>query len=216
MIIDRAHLCLIGSLCVKFMMIGVKRKHLCTGIILPNLATFSYQCMVTLTFDLLTTKSIGHILNLSGVCLCSVMMICVKGRHLCNWNILPNQASTDGWTDLVNPVYIPNFVAGGIKILAAFWGMHVSPAKHSFEKCDRRTDRQSDGRTDGQTDRQRTKWSLLVAMLRRRHKNHTSWVAKIAPVDWNNPQPILLCTWTLLSQWWICFTSNFANALQML
>ena len=33
-----------------------------------------------------------------------------------------------------------------IKIVAAFRGMHVSPAKHSFGKCDRRTDRQTDGR----------------------------------------------------------------------
>ena len=49
------------------------------------------------------------------------------------------------------------------KIVAAFRGMHVSPAKHSFRKCDRRTDR----RTDGQW----TKLSLCVAMLRRRHKN---------------------------------------------
>ena len=37
------------------------------------------------------------------------------------------------------------------KIVAAFRGMHVSPAKHSFGKCDRRTDRQTDRRTDGQT-----------------------------------------------------------------
>ena len=40
------------------------------------------------------------------------------------------------------------------KKVAAFRGMHVSPAKHSFGKCDRQTDRQRDGRTDGQTDRQ--------------------------------------------------------------
>ena len=33
------------------------------------------------------------------------------------------------------------------KIVAAFRGMHVSPAKHSFGKCDRQTDRQTDGRT---------------------------------------------------------------------
>ena len=36
------------------------------------------------------------------------------------------------------------------------------PAKHS-----------SGGVTDGQTDRRRTKWSLCVAMLRRRHKKRT-------------------------------------------
>ena len=56
------------------------------------------------------------------------------------------------------------------KIVAAFQGMHVSPAKHNFGKCDRRTDRQTDGRTDGQTDGRRTKWSLCVAMLQRRHE----------------------------------------------
>ena len=39
------------------------------------------------------------------------------------------------------------------KILAAFRGMHVSPVKHSFGKCDRRTDRQTDRRTDRQTDK---------------------------------------------------------------
>ena len=58
-----------------------------------------------------------------------------------------------------------------VKIVAAFQGMHVSPAKHSYvwlpRKCDYRTDRQ----TDGQTDRHRTKWSLCAAMLRRWHKN---------------------------------------------
>ena len=37
-------------------------------------------------------------------------------------------------------------------IVAAFRGMHVSPAKHSSGGVDRRTDRQTDGRTDGQTD----------------------------------------------------------------
>ena len=35
-----------------------------------------------------------------------------------------------------------------LKIVAAFRGMHVSPAKHSFGKCDRRTDRQTDRQTD--------------------------------------------------------------------
>ena len=44
------------------------------------------------------------------------------------------------------------------------WNRSISPAKHSFGKCDRKvwqTDRQTDGRW--------TKWSLCVAMLRRRH-----------------------------------------------
>ena len=41
-----------------------------------------------------------------------------------------------------------------LKIVAAFRGMHVSPAKHSFGKCDRRRDGQTDSQTDRQTDRQ--------------------------------------------------------------
>ena len=45
-------------------------------------------------------------------------------------------------------------------IVAAFQGMHMWPAKHSYawlpKKCDYRTDG-------------RTKWSLCAAMLRRRH-----------------------------------------------
>ena len=53
-----------------------------------------------------------------------------------------------------------------IKIVAAFRGMHVSPAKHSYawlpRKCYYRT------------DRRRTKWSLCAAMLHRRHNNSKS------------------------------------------
>ena len=37
------------------------------------------------------------------------------------------------------------------KIVAAFQGMHVLPAKHSFGKCDRKCDGRTDGQTDGQT-----------------------------------------------------------------
>ena len=41
-------------------------------------------------------------------------------------------------------------------IVAAFQGLHVSPAKNSYawlpRKCDYRSERQTDGRTDGQTD----------------------------------------------------------------
>ena len=54
-------------------------------------------------------------------------------------------------------------------IMAAFRGMHASPAKHSSawlpRKCDYRTYRQ----TDGQTDRRQTKWSLCAATLCRQH-----------------------------------------------
>ena len=55
-------------------------------------------------------------------------------------------------------------------IVAAFRGMHVSPAKHSYEWLSIKCDYQTNTHTDGQTDRHRTKWSLCVAMLRRQHK----------------------------------------------
>ena len=57
-----------------------------------------------------------------------------------------------------------------LNIVAAFWVMHVSPAKHSYtwltRKCDYRTDRhrerQTDRQTDGQTDaRQSDPYVLL-------------------------------------------------------
>ena len=42
-----------------------------------------------------------------------------------------------------------------LNIVAAFRGMHVSPAKHSSASVtDGQTDRQTDRQTDGQTDRQ--------------------------------------------------------------
>ena len=84
---------------------------------------------MTLTFDLLTSKSIGHILASWGVCMWSFMMIGIKGKQLCAGD--PNAAGqtdgqtdgrtdgqTDGQTDgrtwwfQYTP---PNFVAGGYK-----------------------------------------------------------------------------------------------------
>ena len=59
-----------------------------------------------------------------------------------------------------------------LNIVAAFCGMHVSPA--NIAMCDYQesvTTRQTDRQMDGQTDRRQTKWSLYVAMLRRQHKN---------------------------------------------
>ena len=67
---------------------------------------------MTLTFDLLTSKSIGHILDSWGVSMWSFMMIGVKGKQLCAGN--PNaDGRTDGrtWWFQYTP---PNFVAGGI------------------------------------------------------------------------------------------------------
>ena len=49
--------------------------------------------------------------------------------------------------------------------MATFWGMHVSPAKHSYAWLPR----ECYYRTDALTDRCWTKWSLCAAMLRRWH-----------------------------------------------
>ena len=47
--------------------------------------------------------------------------------------------------------------------VAAFWGMHVSPAKHSYAWQPRKRDFWTDTHTHGRTDRCRTKWSLCAA-----------------------------------------------------
>ena len=52
--------------------------------------------------------------------------------------------------------------------MAAFRGMQVSPAKHSYASV-------TDGQTDRRTDGRRTKWSLCVAMLRRRHNKNCTY-----------------------------------------
>ena len=53
-----------------------------------------------------------------------------------------------------------------LKIVAAFQGMHVSPAKHSYAWLPRKC--------DYQTDRRQTKWSLCAAMFCRWHTNGVS------------------------------------------
>ena len=57
----------------------------------------------------------------------------------------------------------------GINIVAAFWGMHVSPAKQSSARLPGKCDYRTNTPADAQTDRRRTKWSLCAAMLCRRH-----------------------------------------------
>ena len=60
-------------------------------------------------------------------------------------------------------------------IVAAFWGMQVSPAKHSYAWLPRKCDYRTDTQTDGRTDRRRTKWYLRAAMLRRQHNKMHTW-----------------------------------------
>ena len=89
--INRAHPCLMGSLHVKF------HDDRCKG---KAVMRWKPLCIVTLTFDLLTSKSIGHILASWGVCMWSFMMIGVKGKQLCAGNPNPDRhGRTDGQTD---------------------------------------------------------------------------------------------------------------------
>ena len=61
----------------------------------------------------------------------------------------------DGRTDghhhtIIRPVWRRAYK----NIVAAFWGMHVSPAKHSYAWLPRKSDYQTDTQTDGRTYRQ--------------------------------------------------------------
>ena len=118
--IYRAHPWLMGSLHVKFHDDRCKEK----AVMRRKPFSVMYALIVTLTLDLLTSKSIGHILDSWGVCMWSFMMIDAKGKQLCAGN-----SNADGRrTDMVIPAYPPNFVAGGImtiRLLAApadLWG----------------------------------------------------------------------------------------------
>ena len=85
------------SLCMKF------HDDICKGkaIMRHNHFRQSMHC----DLDLCTQKSLGYIHHSSGVCAWSFMMIGGKGKQLCDWTISPNQASTDGSTDRLIPVY---------------------------------------------------------------------------------------------------------------
>ena len=80
------------------------------------------------------------------------------------------------------------------KIVAAFQGMHVSPAKHSYASVtDGRTNRQTDRQTDdGQSD---PYLSPAIAMLRRRHNKNCF---KCIPVDFGICKTKKLC-----SRWYV-------------
>ena len=67
-------------------------------------------------------------------------------------------------------------------IVAAFWGVHVSPAKNSYAWLYQES--VTTGQTHGQTDRHRTKWSLCAAMLCRQHKN--SVMVSAWPWEWQS------------------------------
>ena len=60
---------------------------------------FNNQCIVTLTFDLLTPKPVRHILNSWGVFVWSFIITGVKRKQLCNINHfqLPVHCDLDLW-----------------------------------------------------------------------------------------------------------------------
>ena len=61
--------------------------------------------------------------------------------------------------------------------MAAFRGMHVSPAKHSSRiVTDGRTDRRTDGQTERRTDRQTT--DKVIPMCRYASQATQKWIPK--------------------------------------
>ena len=92
--IYRAHSWLMESLHVKF------HDDRCKGKAVMRRKPFlSNLCIVTLTFNFLTLKSVGHILDSWGDCMWSFMMIGVKGKQLCARNPHADDRRTDGRTD---------------------------------------------------------------------------------------------------------------------
>ena len=57
------------------------------------------------------------------------MMIGVKGKQLCAGNSNADDRRTDRQTDMMIPVYPPNFVAGGIKKYKVFEGRLTGMAR---------------------------------------------------------------------------------------
>ena len=84
--IYRVHPWLMGSLHVKF------HDDRCKGkAVMRQETIFSNLCIVTLTFDLLTSKSIGHILDSWGVCMLKFHDDRCKGKAvMCRKHIFSN------------------------------------------------------------------------------------------------------------------------------
>ena len=56
------------------------------------------------------------------------------------------------------------FLGTPVNIVAAFWGMHVSPAKHSYARLPRKCDYQTDRHTH--THRHRQHKNVVIAVIR--------------------------------------------------
>ena len=91
---------------------------------------------------------------------------------------------------------LDSYVTASKKIVAAFRGMHVLPAKHSYVsvtggQTDRQTDRQTDGQTDGRTDH--TQSDPYVSLCFTGDTKTRSWTENLPKVCWG-----LVCTSTEL------------------
>ena len=100
--------------------------------------------------------------------------------------------------------HLPNsrfnlFVLIRRKIVAAFQGTHVWPAKHSFAWLPRKCDYQ----IDRPTDRCQTKSSLCAAMLHRQHKIAFEW-----------PWPLTLNTSLYCVHGWFVHVKCTPNGLE--
>ena len=107
-------------------------------------------------------------------------------------------------------------------IVAAFRGMHVSPAKDSYAWLP--LESVTTGQTHRRTDRRLTKWPLCAAMLRRRH-NNISYSKSLKHAPWRNYKiydvhndvisdvaPLIIFCQMIP---WLCLTSYFALSLSL-
>ena len=89
-----------GDCMWSFMRIGVKGKQLCAW---NNFTLPRNPCIATLTFDLLTPKSIGSILDSWGDCMWSFIKIGVKGSSYAPESFFSNPCIVTLTFDLLTP-----------------------------------------------------------------------------------------------------------------
>ena len=109
---------------------------------------------MTLTFDLLTSKSIGQILDSWGVCMWSFMMIGVKGKQLCTWNHFQSfmHCDLDLWPFDLKIYRAHPWLMGSLHVKCHDDRCKGKAVMRRKPKCAGQTDGQTEGRTDRQTD----------------------------------------------------------------
>ena len=133
----------VGTLCVMYLCSTTKLNLYMFNI--PRIKQMNVYCLFLHMFYIMTTfngkEYISEDTGTDVIMYASVPIFITDqfARHikLCIWFLFLGRGSK---------------VWQWLNIVAAFQGMHVSPAKHSYawlpRKCDRQTDRQTEGQTD--------------------------------------------------------------------